>query len=139
MPRNVIFAGRRPYAAIPSILACLDVGLIPFRLGPEGLHASPIKLYEYLAAGLPVISTPIPECMAIPEVQIAPNAAEFSGFLDVARRLRSSEDYRARARAWAKGNDWSARVATVFESLGLHTAVGQDRGGEVASVAGPVR
>ena len=87
MPSNVIFAGRRPYAAVPSILACLDVGLIPFRLGPEGLHASPIKLYEYLAAGLPVISTPIPECMAIPEVQIAPSAEEFSGFLDVARPL----------------------------------------------------
>jgi GT2 family glycosyltransferase len=139
MPRNVIFAGRRPYAAVPSILACLDVGLIPFRLGPEGLHASPIKLYEYLAAGLPVISTPIPECMAIPEVQIAPSAEEFSGFLDVALRLRSSEDYRARARARARENDWSSRVASVLEPLGIRAAESGDPASGTVGIAAPVR
>jgi glycosyltransferase involved in cell wall biosynthesis len=139
MPRNMIFVGRRPYAVIPSILSCFEVGLIPFRLVPEGLHASPIKMYEYLAAGLPVISTPIPECMSVPEVLIAPNAEEFSGFLEVARRLRSSEDYRARARARAKGNDWSARVAAVLEPLGLRVTERGQRPGEIATLAGPVR
>ena len=139
LPRNLIFAGRRPYVAVPSILACLDVGLIPFRLGPEGLHASPIKLYEYLAAGLPVISTPIPECMAIPEVQIAASAQEFSGFLDVARRLRTSEDYRTRARSRAKENDWSVRVAAVLEPLGLRAPQPEHRPSEIPSLAGPVR
>ncbi|HEX7252698.1 MAG TPA: hypothetical protein VF376_07445, partial [Thermoanaerobaculia bacterium] len=85
------------------------------------------------------ISTPIPECMAIPEVQIAPSAEEFSGFLDVARRLRSSEDYRARARARARENDWSARVAAVLEPLGLRAPESGNREGGVASVAAPVR
>jgi glycosyltransferase involved in cell wall biosynthesis len=138
-PHNLIFAGRRPYVAIPSILACLDAGLIPFRLSPEGTHASPIKLYEYLAAGLPVISTPIPECMAIPEVQIAPNAAEFASFLDIARRLRSSEEYRARARARAKENDWSARVATVLQQLRLQDPAPEARPSENEIFAARVR
>jgi GT2 family glycosyltransferase len=139
VPQNLLFVGRRPYVAIPAILACLDAGLIPFRLTPEGLHASPIKLYEYLAAGLPVISTPIPECMAVPEVQIAGNASEFSGFLDIARRLRSSEEYRARARSRAKENDWSARVATVLASLRIPAPVREARPAEDRAPVARVR
>jgi GT2 family glycosyltransferase/glycosyltransferase involved in cell wall biosynthesis len=121
-PRNIILAGRRPHAAVPAILASFDAGLIPFRLGAEGTHSSPIKLYEYMAAGLPVISTPIPECMAFSEVQIAQTAADFAAFLDIARRLRSSEEYRVRAREQARQNDWSVRVASVLEWLRLVTS-----------------
>src|SRR5262249_62020881 len=98
--------------AVPAILASFDAGLIPFRRGAEGAHSSPIKLYEYLAAGLPVISTPIPECMAFSEVQIAQTAADFAAFLDIARRLRGSDANRPRARERARQNDWSVRVAS---------------------------
>jgi GT2 family glycosyltransferase len=117
-PSNLHALGARPYSAIPSILAAFDAGLIPFRTGPEGANASPIKLYEYLAAGLPVLSTPIPECELVPEVEIAPTAAGFSDLLDRARGSRRSEDFRRRARERAKENDWSARAKTALARLG---------------------
>jgi GT2 family glycosyltransferase len=117
-PGNLIFVGPRPYAAVPSILASFDVGLIP-RRGPEGFHMSPIKLYEYLAAGLPILSTPIPECEGIPEVRTASDAAGFSSGLDPARQDRSSPAFRARALARARANDWSRRAVTALETLGL--------------------
>jgi GT2 family glycosyltransferase len=116
---NLFFLGARPYASIPSILSAFDVGLIPFRLGPEGSNASPIKLYEYLAAGLPVISTPIPECEAVPEVSVGRNARAFSDLLDRAAGSRRSPEFRARALARARENDWSRRVETALAALGM--------------------
>jgi len=118
-PPNLAFLGRRPYSAMPAVLHSFDVGLIPFRAGPEGLHASPIKLYEYLAAGLPVISTRIPECEGIPEVSIAADASGFASLLDAARDLSRSSDFRDRARARARENDWSRRAGLALEVLGL--------------------
>jgi GT2 family glycosyltransferase len=123
-PSNVHFLGPRPYRAIPSILAGFDAGLIPFRSGVEGSNASPIKLYEYLAAGLPVLATPIPECEAIPEVSVASTAAGFSDLLDRARGPRGSEDFRRRARDRARSNDWRERALAALARLGLPVAVG---------------
>jgi glycosyltransferase involved in cell wall biosynthesis len=118
-PANLHMLGPRPYGTIPSILSALDAGLIPFRLGPEGSNASPIKLYEYLAAGLPVLATPIPECELVPEVEVAPSAAGFSDLLDRARTSRLSEDFRRRARDRARKNDWLERARTALAALSL--------------------
>ena len=120
---NLHLLGPRPYRAIPTILSTFDAGLIPFRIGSEGSNASPIKLYEYLAAGLPVVATPIPECEAIPEVMVASSAAGFSDVLDRARRSRHSEDFRRCARDRARENDWSQRAATALARLGLSERV----------------
>lgn len=116
-PSNLRLAGSVSHAAIPSVLSAFHAGLIPFRLEAEGLHASPIKLYEYLAAGLPVISTPIPECAAIPEVAVGATAAEFAALLDVARANRESAPFQERARARGRENDWSKRAVLAIETL----------------------
>jgi GT2 family glycosyltransferase len=123
-PSNLRLLGPRPYRAIPAILSTFDAGLIPFRAGSEGSNASPIKLYEYLAAGLPVLATPIPECEAIPEVGVASSAAGFSDLLDRARGSRRSDEFRRRARDRARRNDWSARALAALSRLGLPVAVG---------------
>jgi len=58
---NMHFLGRRPYAELPAYCRHLDVGLIPFKVNELTYAVNPIKLREYLAAGLPVVSTPMPE------------------------------------------------------------------------------
>ena len=58
---NLHFLGRRPYEELPGYCKVFDVGLIPFRMNELTLAVNPIKLREYLAAGLPVVSTPLPE------------------------------------------------------------------------------
>ena len=45
---------------LPAYLAAMDVGLIPFKQDHVTYHADPIKAYEYLAAGLPVVATDMP-------------------------------------------------------------------------------
>jgi glycosyltransferase involved in cell wall biosynthesis len=58
---NVHFLGQRPYASLPGYAKAFDVALLPFLLNDLTLAANPLKLREYLAAGLPVVSTAIPE------------------------------------------------------------------------------
>jgi len=58
---NVHLLGRKSYAALPAYAAGLDAGLIPFKQNALTRAVNPIKLREYLAAGLPVVSTPMPE------------------------------------------------------------------------------
>jgi len=58
---NMHFLGRKPYEDLPAYCRCFDVGLIPFKVNELTKAVNPIKLHEYLAAGLPVVSTPLPE------------------------------------------------------------------------------
>lgn len=53
---NVIFTGRAAYEDLPHLVGMFDVALIPFRMGPATDVLNPNKLYEYLAAGRPVVS-----------------------------------------------------------------------------------
>ena len=58
---NVHLLGRRPNADLPSYCAAFAAGLIPFKRTALTRSVNPIKMYEYLAAGLPVVSTSLPE------------------------------------------------------------------------------
>jgi glycosyltransferase involved in cell wall biosynthesis len=58
---NVHWLGFRPYEEIPSLGAGFDVALMPWLRNEWIAHSNPIKLKEYLALGLPVVSTDFPE------------------------------------------------------------------------------
>jgi glycosyltransferase involved in cell wall biosynthesis len=58
---NIHLLGNRPYADLPAYVQAFDVGLIPYVLNDWTLAVDPLKLLEYLAAGLPVVTTPLPE------------------------------------------------------------------------------
>lgn len=57
---NILFLPAQPHTAIPSTIAAFDIGLIPYRQNLYTQGLSPIKLYEYLAMGKPVIGTRLP-------------------------------------------------------------------------------
>ncbi len=58
---NVHLLGRKPYESLHTYCKGFDLGLIPFVKNELTLNVNPIKLREYLSAGLPVVSTDIPE------------------------------------------------------------------------------
>ncbi len=57
LPDNVRFLGERPHDAIPPILRAFDAGLVPFKRSRLTDAVNPLKVYEYLSAGLPVLSS----------------------------------------------------------------------------------
>jgi len=64
---NVHMLGRKPYSALPSYCAGIDVAILPFAINELTLASNPLKLREYLAAGLPVVTTNIPEARRLGE------------------------------------------------------------------------
>lgn len=58
---NITYVGPKPYEELPEVMAGFDVALMPFALNEATRSISPTKTLEYLAAGLPVVSTRIPD------------------------------------------------------------------------------
>lgn len=107
---NVHLTGQRLYADLPGCCKAFDVGLIPFRINELTLNVNPIKLREYLAAGLPVVSTPLPEVMSYqPLVAVADTAEGFVAACERAMAENSSEQI-ARRQAIMKAETWQAKV-----------------------------
>jgi glycosyltransferase involved in cell wall biosynthesis len=74
---NVHLPGWVPYADLPAFCKGFDVAINPFRINRLTLNANPLKVREYLAAGLPVVSTAIPEVEVVGQCRIAADADGF--------------------------------------------------------------
>ena len=114
---NVVWLGPRPYESLPAYLQLFDVAMIPFQINEVTLATSPLKLYEYFAAGKPVVTTPMPECMSYPEVKIAGSAGETAEILDAARASAGDAAFVSRLRALGRANSWTARAETLLGRL----------------------
>jgi len=80
---NVHLLGRRPYDSLPAYCAGFSAGLMPFKRSVMTQNVNPIKMYEYLAAGLPVVSTPLPEAERLRgPILIAEDAEAFAQACD---------------------------------------------------------
>lgn len=114
---NVRLLGPRPYASIPSYLAAMDVALIPFKQNRVTYHADPIKAYEYLAAGLPIVAADLPALRRLDHVlRLASSPETFLDALDAAIAEGRSA-HRAERQAEAQRHRWSARFDEVGQLI----------------------
>ena len=74
---NIHLMGRRQYAELPGYCKGFDVALMPFRINELTLNANPLKVREYLAAGLPVVSSDIPEVRKVGLCKLARDTEDF--------------------------------------------------------------
>ena len=117
---NVAFAGEIARAQVADFLGGFDVALIPFALNPLTLAADPIKLYEYLAAGLPVVSTRLPETQRFADyIQYYDSPGNLVDAIEKALVDRS-ETARAHRRLAVAEETWESRgrqIVGLTESL----------------------
>ncbi len=107
---NVRLLGRREYCDLPACCTAFSAGLMPFTQTEMTRHINPIKLQEYLAAGLPVVSTPLPEAVRFgPPVAIGGTPAEFAAACDAVARRRTPEEAAAIS-ALVRDASWAATV-----------------------------
>jgi len=120
---NLHLLGRKDFSAIPAYLQHADVGLIPFDVGryPELVnHVHPLKLYEYLACGLPVVAVEWTELKDLDSPAVlCRTVTEFVQEIQAA--VASTGDRAARIRH-AREADWGGRVSALLTGLGLDHA-----------------
>jgi len=114
---NVHVLGPRRYAELPSYLARFDVAMVPFVKSELTDATSPIKLFEYLAAEKPVVTTDLRECKKIAAVRVAASTAEFVRLVDEALLRRDDRDERAARRAAADAHSWERRARELAAAI----------------------
>jgi GT2 family glycosyltransferase/glycosyltransferase involved in cell wall biosynthesis len=120
---NVTFLGLRPFEEMPELLWHFDVCLIPFRLNAITDAVDPVKLYEYLAGGKPVVASPIREIEPYRDVvDLVQGADEYEKAIE--RALADSDPHRAaERRAVASRNTWFQRYQDYHALSSLYPRV----------------
>lgn len=112
--KNVHVLGRKEYGDLPAYCKGFDVALNPFRINTLTLNANPLKVREYLAAGLPVVSTAIPEVEALGVCRIGQDTDGFIREIEAA--LKDPGPSRERSDAIAH-ESWEARLDEIAARL----------------------
>jgi len=114
---NVHLLGLRPYSEMPQFLYWFDACLIPFRIYNVTHAVDPVKFYEYMSAGKPVIATPTAELQIYKDyLSFASNPDETVRAIE-AELVQSDPAISRRRRELARSNDWAARVDATLSAL----------------------
>lgn len=120
---NVHLLGPRPYANLPAYVQCFDVAIIPYLLNDWTRAVDPLKLLEYLAAGIPVVTTDIPEVRKYHStVSIASDRDAF--VVQIGRAIAAGDEERPQRQARAKAETWDRRAEDFLAIIdGLSTGM----------------
>ncbi|CAB3776358.1 hypothetical protein LMG28688_00216 [Paraburkholderia caffeinitolerans] len=113
---NVHMLGYRSYEQLPSYLRGMQVGMLPTLLNDYTRSMFPMKYYEYLAAGLPVVSTPLAFTADVTQgLEIGGSAQEFAAAIE--RQLSRGRLSADEANCYVGENTWDARTAKMLEYI----------------------
>lgn len=112
---NLHVLGAKPYEDIPGYLKGFDVCLLPFKITDGTRNGTPLKLFEYLAAGKPIVSTDIPSAHLFPGLVYVGHS--YGNFLEHVDQALSAVDNMLVERRlnMARENSWEKRVRIVSQ------------------------
>ena len=136
---NVHLLGQKRHGELPAYCKGFDVGLIPYRIDDDVKFINPLKLREYLSAGLPVVSTPMPEVQPYAHLcHLAGTGDEMIAAIERALGEGGLEARRARS-AGMQGETWQARALAIAHVIDQLEAREAQRAGDDLVGAWPVR
>ncbi len=113
---NIVFTGAQPYLELPDIMRAFDVCMVPHLVTPFTESLNPIKLWEYLAAGKPIVSTNVAGFRDFPELMfVSPTHDVFMENLSVA--LSADKSAANDRQDVAKLHSWDSRLHDVMRVL----------------------
>ncbi len=147
LPRrpNIHYMGQQPYDALPQFLAGWDVCLMPFAMNESTKFISPTKVLEYMAAELPIVSTPIHD-VKVPYghvVAIADTAEKFIAACDAALSMTPEQNARMvdEMRAIVAGTSWDStaqQMHAILSSTAPNSHAAAPVSGDEAAVSASV-
>lgn len=112
--KNIYLLGEKPYSEIPNYLNQFDVCTIPFVLNDLIKATHPVKVFEYLAAGKPVVATKMPEILDMEEIYFA-DKNNFSSQIKTA--LKNNQKNIKKRQKIAKENTWTIRTKKLISNI----------------------
>jgi len=117
--KNVYFEPAVEQSQLPAILQAFSVCIIPFVKNDITDAVSPVKLFEYVSADKPVVTTNLLECQGYEEVLIANDALTFTAALEQAMTLKNSLTIQTKLRELAAQNRWQDRIDQIMKQLDI--------------------
>jgi UDP-galactopyranose mutase len=120
---NVHYLGLLPYGELPALMSHCDIGLVPYHVNDFTMSASIGKIFQYLATGLPVLSTPVLDAADYGDhVTTAPTDA--AGFVEAAGRVLAADspDERCARRSYGLAQTWTNRFDALESEIGRRLA-----------------
>ncbi|MFV2001018.1 MAG: hypothetical protein ACC654_11710 [Acidimicrobiia bacterium] len=110
LPTNVVFLGLKPQNDLPAYLQHFDVGFVPFKVSATTHAVSPLKVYEYLASGVPVAAPPLRSLSGLSGVHCEQRIEEAVASALIAERPDPSDALAT--------HSWGTRLTAIFAALG---------------------
>lgn len=119
-----VFVGRQPHHVIPGWMHCLDVALIPYRKSEFNRFCSPMRLFDHLASGRPILaSSACDQLRGFSDVvEIASDSSDFVSRLSSMLRIRPDDSLRDLQLSIARKHVWAARAVELDVLLGPSVA-----------------
>ncbi|MNC02335.1 putative teichuronic acid biosynthesis glycosyltransferase TuaH [compost metagenome] len=116
--QNIVKLGMKDYSTLPSYIKKMDVLIIPFLLNDITTATNPIKMYEYLATGKPVVTTALPEAKLYGEVYSSNNNDEFIKLVKQAMNGNfNANDLITNRKTIAVNNSWKNRYNVAYNKI----------------------
>jgi len=121
---NIHYLGQKGYDELPAYLSGWDIALIPFAINESTRFISPTKTPEYLAAGIPVISTPVKDVVdpygKEKLVHIATNAADFVSAAEQELSFKNKTQWLARTDLFLADMSWDVTAGNMLKLVRKH-------------------
>jgi teichuronic acid biosynthesis glycosyltransferase TuaH len=114
---NIHYPGTVPYSELPSYAQHFDVSIIPFIVNDVTISTSPIKLFEYMALGMPIVTTALPECTKYENILVANDHQDFLKKVERAIMMKGDNDFKEALWEQAKKNNWQEKAKAVLALL----------------------
>lgn len=106
---NVLFYGYVPYKNLIPLAKLINIAVIPFKINNLIESTNPIKIYEYLAAGKPIVATPFPEALRFGNLIKTADKENFGSAIVELLKKNNEQEIQKRL-DFASGHSWLARV-----------------------------
>ncbi len=111
--KNVHYLGTVDYSELPKYARFFNVSIIPFKINEITKSTSPVKLFEYMALGKPIVTTDLPECRKYKSPLVSNSHEEFINNIKKATELENSKEYIDLLRKEGKENTWNAKAKAI--------------------------
>ena len=115
--KNLFCLGSKMYEELKNYLYYFDVAFIPFKISEVTNSTSPLKLFEFMAGGKPIVTTDVKECRKYRSVYVAKNKEDFIKKIDLAFEKRKDPSYLKMLKEESEENSWHSRVELVIEQF----------------------